>query len=112
MHDFLLLKCVSLLQELDRKICGRNGAHCNSVHREWKTQLQILHNGVQWIKPVSLAELCDLLKDNAKENYRLVFGNTGSGENSTFSNHSCTRKMRFCLAFVFYYNYGEESLFL
>ncbi|BFZ04913.1 hypothetical protein BsWGS_07952 [Bradybaena similaris] len=67
------------IEDLDRKICGRNGADCHSPSK-CKTQLQILHNGVQWIKPVSLAELCGLLKDYAKENYRLVFGNTGFGQ--------------------------------
>ncbi|BFZ04907.1 hypothetical protein BsWGS_07946 [Bradybaena similaris] len=80
------------IEELEGKLCKKTGkacaGHCNShgqisdgadCSSRVSKPLHIVTAQAQWFKPMTLAELCHLLKVYAGQRYRLVYGNTGFG---------------------------------
>lgn len=63
--------------------CGHkmDTGDCFSTTREKKPQtpLRIVGATSQWLKPTSLQDLHQLLRQHRDDRYRLVFGNTGFG---------------------------------
>ncbi|XP_067656035.1 uncharacterized protein [Haliotis asinina] len=73
------------IEDLDRKICKKTGKTC-SGRCSSKTQtdpeqvpLHIVLQGSQWYKPTNRQQLYALLGQHQRDNYRLVFGNSGYG---------------------------------
>ena len=71
-------------------MCHKNGKPCAGQCDKKQQQncqsgnpvspLHIVSAGSQWLKPTTLDALCKLLAQHRNDNYRLVFGNTGFGE--------------------------------
>ncbi|KAH9518796.1 hypothetical protein Btru_006298 [Bulinus truncatus] len=83
------VKDVIDIEELDGKVCKKTGKACSGNCKDKKhtdcndgktvRPIHIMADRSQWFRPLTLTDLCALLKQFSSSNYRLVFGNTGFG---------------------------------
>ena len=95
---------ILFIQDLDAKLCKKTGSACTGdCHSKSATTggrcenqvskpVHIVGATAQWLKPTKIEELLSLLKKHSQDNYRLVFGNTGCG-NDYHSSLSGTHKL-------------------
>lgn len=71
-------------QEIGKKLCAKTGSLCRGTCRPAARpeQMKVTVTGdTQWFHPTSEQQVFDAIKQAQGKTHKLVFGNTGFGEN-------------------------------